>query len=1244
MPLSLHAFIMARLLTVALLIVLISSIVQADSIDICVRCAEPSHAVGQYANSTDENCLTLNELLMTFNDGNNALNFTQSTTVNVRFLPGLHFLNSANKFRIGGVQLVILTGEGATLRCLSESEFGFKSADIFTHVKLKVSGVTIDSCYLEVVDVCGTFLTCREVTFIDSYVRVLNSYVNGGTRTDAIIMDRCGSRFEIINSSFLNSSLSDEVGFFSERNSVSVVIENVVFKDFNSRLHWHTHALYLHSVHSINLTDTTFQNICGSSSLVSASIAFKVILKNVTFVKNRCTGYLLSLEEVTVVRFDGNCNFINNTNSNGVILREVNDIQIFKRSKVVFRNNHHDGMVLYADGGNNKNSRLQVKYGSLIFEDNTAGEAIMQTDKVAVQLTHGRLVFERNKSMRSQLTRPGAILLLQWSAVSIFANSSALFRDNTAELSGGMTLVNSTMDIETVHHVVFESNEGGDGGGMAFYERSSIRRPLDDDTVNTYLNLYFSNNRARRNGGAIFVKDSDYVVRRGTVVTSLEFIVSFYANHVSWQMFTRKKTKVNLHFVNNTAKMSGSDLYGGWIDIIGQAKYGIKDAIQISSTYPQTDRHAIASDPTRICMCSNSIPVCNITEHHIKVFPGQTFEIEAVAVGQRMGLVPSSVLAQFNQSNDDEGSLGEGQSVQSVSDKCSNLYFAVFSEKKEKSVQLTIPNTDAQYLFVLRQYLNKAYHIILEQFSITVELKDCPLGFLFNITSKTCSCLSSIVHHTGVQCDHKTFTVHRSKYKWIAATFDHVKSQNHGVLIHNQCPRDYCRTDDDSLSVSLESPDSQCAFRRSGDLCGSCQEKLSQVFGTSRCKKCSNITLLGVIPGVLLAGLVLIVFIGVLNITVTVGTINGLIFYANVIQAGKSIFFRHDNGSSFSSIFIAWLNLDLGIEACFYDGLDAYAKTWLQFVFPIYLWLLLIAIIVSSHYSVRVSKFIPNNALQVLATIFLLSYAKIIRNVIIVFSSTVLTYPDGYEKRVWFYDGNVEFLTGKHIPLFIATLLLLILLSIPYTLSLVSIQCLQRVSHFKLLLWVHKLMPLFDAYTGPYKHKHRYWTGLLLLVRVVVLVLRQYLVIFTLNRSAINLLTIAVMSFTLLTYTSYMGVYKNRLVHFAEIASLANLGLLSVTTFYQLLVDSRPALTTNLSVGVAFVTFIAIVLYHGAQRLLSQRKVRHVSSMAISYMAARVPGVKKGRRDDIEACTLATQQEELTHTSVELHEPLINKE
>ena len=38
------------------------------------------------------------------------------------------------------------------------------------------------------------------------------------------------------------------------------------------------------------------------------------------------------------------------------------------------------------------------------------------------------------------------------------------------------------------------------------------------------------------------------------------------------------------------------------------------------------------------------------------------------------------------------------------------------------------------------------------------------------------------------------------------------------------------------------------------------------------------------------------------------------------------------------------------IETCFYDGMNAYSKTWLQFVFPVYLWVLVGLKILISHY------------------------------------------------------------------------------------------------------------------------------------------------------------------------------------------------------------------------------------------------------------------------------------------------------
>ena len=87
-----------------------------------------------------------------------------------------------------------------------------------------------------------------------------------------------------------------------------------------------------------------------------------------------------------------------------------------------------------------------------------------------------------------------------------------------------------------------------------------------------------------------------------------------------------------------------------------------------------------------------------------------------------------------------------------------------------------------------------------------------------------------------------------------------------------------------------------------------------------------------------------------LNLSVSVGTINGLLFYANIMKLNEGFFFPNGN-VPFVSQFISWLNLDLGIEVCLFDGLDGYWNTWLQFAFPAYLFLLMGGIIVGCRYS-----------------------------------------------------------------------------------------------------------------------------------------------------------------------------------------------------------------------------------------------------------------------------------------------------
>ena len=91
----------------------------------------------------------------------------------------------------------------------------------------------------------------------------------------------------------------------------------------------------------------------------------------------------------------------------------------------------------------------------------------------------------------------------------------------------------------------------------------------------------------------------------------------------------------------------------------------------------------------------------------------------------------------------------------------------------------------------------------------------------------------------------------------------------------------------------------------------------------------------------IIAGVLLVTAILTLNITVAIGLINGFIFYANIVAAGRTVIFPSSE-PSFPTVFVAWLNLDIGFDVCFFDGLDTYIKTWLQLAFPVYVFPLLL--------------------------------------------------------------------------------------------------------------------------------------------------------------------------------------------------------------------------------------------------------------------------------------------------------------
>ena len=54
---------------------------------------------------------------------------------------------------------------------------------------------------------------------------------------------------------------------------------------------------------------------------------------------------------------------------------------------------------------------------------------------------------------------------------------------------------------------------------------------------------------------------------------------------------------------------------------------------------------------------------------------------------------------------------------------------------------------------------------------------------------------------------------------------------SHTYQIGSQCPFDYCLPY--SSDLNLSDRDSQCQFKRSGLLCGQCQQDYSSIFGSS---------------------------------------------------------------------------------------------------------------------------------------------------------------------------------------------------------------------------------------------------------------------------------------------------------------------------------------------------------------------------------------------------------------------------
>ena len=541
----------------------------------------------------------------------------------------------------------------------------------------------------------------------------------------------------------------------------------------------------------------------------------------------------------------------------------------------------------------------------------------------------------------------------------------------------------------------------------------------------------------------------------------------------------------------------------------------------------------------RICHCFQNGSNCNLDVFG-PVHPGQTLQIQlCTPCDNKVFVLYAEVYSIFLPDSACKVAT-QNEKTNTISNYSKQVSFTIVSEA-----------TDVCELFLIASSysynINEAFY---------VELLPCPIGF--TLQSGVCDCdliFSSYID----KCYIDISAIQRPDNTWITA---HTQANNTKYLI-SDCPMDYCLPY--SSNVNLLHPDSQCQFNRTGILCSQCQHHLSMIFGSSRCLKCTNLHILITII-VIVAGIVLVVLLYLLNLTVTNGTINGIIFYANVVSINDSVFLINDNMFKPLRVFISFANLDLGIETCFYNGMDSYAKMWLQLFFPFYLTIIAVSIIIASRYSSRILRLTYTRSLPVLATLFLLSYTGVLRTVLtVLFSYSTITHlPSDHQQIVWSIDASVPLFGLKFTILFIMCLVLFLLL-IPFNITLLFTR------HFLQFRIISRFKPLLDAFQGSYKDRYYYWIA-------VHIILRSLFFTFYAFKTNLKLILSAIVLIFFSIYSGYIHPYKNKLVNIQEVLLLINLTIMYVVSYNCS--DYLFSTITDAMISLAFVQFCIMVLYH----------------------------------------------------------------
>ena len=827
---------------------------------------------------------------------------------------------------------------------------------------------------------------------------------------------------------------------------------------------------------------------------------------------------------------------------------------------------------------------------------------------------HGNVTVVNNTALQN-----GGGVYLRQSVLTCQRNSTLTLMGNKAVGKGGgihavgsSIKINGTLVERNYTSLQFIGNDAEEGGGLHLQMDAKLYILKSKPYTEKYRIVTFTANSADH-GGAVYVADDNMC----SFNTRSE---CFFQSLALYNALPSDSVHQSVHFSNNTAVSSGESLYGGLLDRCTINPLAETDRIHLDSgndsillndsdsvamkgseylhMMSNIKNSEIGSPPIRVCFCRDGQPDCSYQPDPIFIRKGHLTKVPLSLV----------VLDQINRPLEKAkiyNRLSSGldlcqHHIHSTDGNCSLLHFAAFS------------NNETEELILFTDGPCKDAPDCQCKIKLEVFCPHCPVGFELKHDEEGCRCdCDSKLKPFISECSLPTQTIMRKKNCWITNITTENNSSDYQYLVYPHCPLDYCYPARARMAINLNTPNgsnTQCANGHSGLLCGTCQPGLSLSLGSSHCIPCSTrwpAKLAAIVIAAFIAGIILVALVLVLNLTVAVGSLNGIIFYANVVAANSNIFFPFSR-PNFATAFISWFNLEIGFDICFFDGLNSLWKTFLQLVFPAYIFLLVIIVIIFSEISSKFSKLIAKrNPVATLATLVLISYAKFLHTIIASLSFAVLHYPDGSRRVVWLPNASIGYLQGKHTALFVVAILIL-LVGLVYTFLLFSWQWLLRHKHRKLFKWMRyqKLCHFIEPYHAPYTVKHRYWTGLLLFVRVFLYIISAINIFGDPRVSLVTIISV-VTTLQLIKGTFAKNLYKALAVDIVETIMFFNLIILSTATLYTFDTTQNQIAVAYVSVLITFVLFLAILTFHiykyaGLHLLCQKSKAFRVISTKLS--------------------------------------------